>query len=475
MSEKRLVLIGYPAVYFVAFGRYLAECGFDVYWICGLASDARHLVRNGVHPSRVLDVNVGFRGNGEPSSEERSRLSEIETLDGPMINDLIMMDRILRKKSSQFAYRYLSHLQRAITHFLRCNRIVLATSWRDTALQLLGMMICRQVGIPWVVPTRIRIPQELYGFCTGHFTDTLLQLRETTDADIVWAEEFLAKFESRAVRPALKKATRTFADILFLLPSHARAFGYEFRRSFIDAGNDYARYTVPSLIGMYIRRRCRLARYKLSRPAVSEPPQAPFCLYALHTQPESSIDVQASFYSDQVAVVRLIARSLPVSYVLAVKVHPTDVDGKPIRYYRELSEIPGVVLLDYSVDSRLLIERAAVVFALTGTIAYEAALLRKPVIVFTRNFFNLLPTVHLSKEPMELPALVRRVISDVPSDRDNRKKIIRILAAWRASTYDGEVSRTYGASNERLRPSDLEQLRRAYSTLAEKVATRNPR
>jgi hypothetical protein len=35
----------------------------------------------------------------------------------------------------------------------------------------------------------------------------------------------------------------------------------------------------------------------------------------------------------------------------------------------------------------------------------------------------------------------------------------------RANCFDGEVSRTYGASNERLRPADLSQLQIAYAAL----------
>jgi len=466
MNAQKVALVGYPAEYFLPFGQSLEQAGFDIYWICSLTADVRHLLLKGVSRDRILNTNEGFRPGTTSSAACAAELARFENNVDPLFHDIFLMDRLVREKPWRFAQEYLAHVAVEIDRFLQAHGISLLSSWRDTALQLTSMLVARRARIPFVVPTRIRIPQEVYGFCVAHHTDSFLALRPVTREDEQWAQDFLTAFEGRGVKPALKKSTRSFFDVLRLMPSHLHAFMYEARRSVWDAGNDYARYPLRRLAAMYVRRRFNLARYKLLNPSTATLPQGmPFCLYALHTQPESSVDVQASFFSNQEELIRHIARSLPASHLLYVKVHPTDVDGKSLGFYRRIKAIPGVVLVDYSVDSRSLTDRASIVFALTGTIAYEAGLLQRPVVVFARNYFNHLPTVHHCESPTALPRLVSQLLRTEPANPARRDAVISFLSRMRASCFDGEVSRTYGASNERLRPEDLRQLQIAYAAL----------
>lgn len=466
MNPRRIALIGYPAEYFFPFAKALEEVNFEIYWVCALKADVNYLLRNGVLTSHVLDINNKFQPGTLPLSECRKELVRFENDIDPKVNDIILMDRLISKKDWRFSVEYLHHVATSTDRFLNSNGITLVSSWRDTAIQVMAMLVARRLDIPFVIPTRIRIPQEVYGFCTAHHTESFISLRELSADDIAWAENFLRIFESRGLRPALKKSTRNFLDVLRLMPSHLRAFLYELRRSFSDAGNDYTRYPVGRLAEMYLRRRINLVRFKLLNPTERHLLlDKPFCVYALHTQPESSIDVQGSYFSDQLELIRHIARSLPSTHMLYVKVHPTDVDGKSLDFYRRIKGIPSVVLAGDSVDSRSLVDHASIIFSITGTIAYEAGLLQKPVIAFARNYFNALPTVHRCDTPTALPTLISKLLSDDRPVNDGRAQIISFLANIRASCFDGEVSRTYGASNEQLRPSDLCQLQVAYDTV----------
>lgn len=464
---KRMVaLIGYPAEYFLPFARAMQKYGFEVFWVCALKADVNYLARNGELASRILDLNHDFHPGAHPLSDCREVLSRFENDVDPKVNDIILMDRLMREKDWKFSIEYLHHVATSVADFLSANGINLVSSWRDTSIQLISMLVTRRLGIPFVVPTRIRIPQEIYGFCSAHHTDSFICLRETTAADVAWSETFLETFESRKMRPALKISTRNFIDIFRLVPSHTRAFLYELRRSISDIGNDYTRYPIGRLLLMYLRRRTNLTLYKLFNPSEHELPQGEkFCIYALHTQPESSIDVQGSYFSNQLELIRYIARSLPATHVLYVKVHPTDVDGKSLSFYRQIKQIPSVKLVDYSVDSRVLLDRASIVFALTGTIAYEAGLLQKAVVVFARNYFNGLPTVHFCESPFALPTLVSKLLSGRDLQKNYRAEILSFLSKLRASCFQGEVSRSWVALNKGLTADDLHQLQIAYSTV----------
>jgi hypothetical protein len=161
-----------------------------------------------------------------------------------------------------------------------------------------------------------------------------------------------------------------------------------------------------------------------------------------------------------------MARSLPARHILYVKVHPTDVDGKARSFYDAIKRIPNVRLVDFSIDTRMLVIRSELVFALTGTVAYEAGLLGKPVIVFAKNYFNSLPTIRYCESPALLPGLIDQMISQKIDNKNSlNAEIEKVMARLRACCFAGEVSRTYGASNEGLRGSDLEQLQIAYGSI----------
>ncbi len=113
-----------------------------------------------------------------------------------------------------------------------------------------------------------------------------------------------------------------------------------------------------------------------------------FVFYALHYTPESSINGLEPYYVDQLRVIDALLLNLPQGHRLVVKEHPAMYGLRPAAFYRELRRRPGLVLAHPSVDSRALIERAALVATVTGTIGLECFLMGKPCLSFGRNFFR---------------------------------------------------------------------------------------
>ena len=463
-TPKRIALVRYQPDYFQPFSRALAASGFEVYWVNSHRSQHVSLTTKwGVPQPHTIDTTAGFDHRSGDVGTCRAELATLESERGPRIHDIIMMDRILRLHSTDSALRYLHHVQRVLTDYFREQSISLVTSGRDTALSLMSMLVARRLGIAWVAPTRLRIPRELYGFSSSHETGDLISIRRAEENDRSWARAFLRTFRESALRPAIAKSARGFGDVIRLMPDHWRAFHQELSASRDDRGNHHTRHSVWRLAAMYAERRRNMLTYKVFRP-YSRAGACQYGLYALHTQPESSIDVAGSYFSDQLALITFIARSLPATHELYVKVHPADMDGKKLSFYRSIARVPGVRLIDYRVDSRRLVTSAGIVFTLTGTIGYEAALLGKPVITFANNYFNAFPTVWRCEAPPRLPELISAVLSRAPgSDTDDR--IVAALAELRASAFEGEVNRNYGVDTAPLSASDLAQLQHAYETL----------
>jgi len=472
VDRKRIALIGYLSDYFGAFGKNLEVAGFDVFWVQATRSAARYQNNGFPRADRVLDTTAGFDPKRHPPEVYKAELATLEVASGLRIHDIILMDRLVRLKSYDFALGYLHHLRTVVTRFFVEHKFELVSSGRDTALQMIALSVARELKIPWVVPTRIRIPQNRFMFCSGHETADMIKIREVTAADRDWAERFVHDYQNRSVKPVLRAAAMSFGDVARMLPLHARLFAGALKTALWDVGNNYSRYTVPRMIQLYLRRRVNMVMFKLARPFQS-PASRPFCFYPLHTQPESSIDVAGSFFSNQVALITFIARSLPATHDLYVKIHQTDVDGKTLAFYRTVGQIPGVRIIGYQEDSRPLIERASICFVLTGTVGYEAGLIGRPVITFAKNYYNALPTIHYCGAPPTLPELIDAVI-DAPPPEGWRARVVEFMATLKAQSFAGEVNRMWQRESAGLNDADLSALRDTYTELYRAV-TAGPR
>lgn len=143
-----------------------------------------------------------------------------------------------------------------------------------------------------------------------------------------------------------------------------------------------------------------------------------YVFFPLHTEPEVSLLVYGRPYVNQIEIIRMLAMSLPVDTVLVVKEHPWMVGKRSADAYRKMLEIPRVRLADPRLEARTLIQGAAAVAVVTGSVALEAAMLGKPVITFGDCPYNLLPTrmVRRCDDPRRLQAIVRDAIAERGED-----------------------------------------------------------
>ncbi|HUB98160.1 MAG TPA: hypothetical protein VL993_19710 [Stellaceae bacterium] len=139
------------------------------------------------------------------------------------------------------------------------------------------------------------------------------------------------------------------------------------------------------LAGKLRRKRFELTAKRYFDPVEAVP--ANYLFYALHYTPESSVNGLEPYYVDQLRAIDALLLNMPPGYRLVVKEHPAMLGLRPHAFYRALRHRPGLVLLSPSVDSRMLMEGAAIVATVTGTVALEAWLLGRPCLMFGRSFF----------------------------------------------------------------------------------------
>jgi hypothetical protein len=182
----------------------------------------------------------------------------------------------------------------------------------------------------------------------------------------------------------------------------------------------------------------------LGVPSMQTPPACPYMFFGLHMQPESSIDVWAPFFSNQMWVVELLARVVPPTHQLLIKVHKSDTANYSIKQLKSIRALPSVQLVAPNADTFDFIQKADLVFSIQGTIGLEAALIGKPVIMLGNSPYAVFPSVSRLGEIDDLPRLVRKKLTEEPPARDDIvTAYLKYLAPYlRASSNDWAVHKT---------------------------------
>ena len=156
-------------------------------------------------------------------------------------------------------------------------------------------------------------------------------------------------------------------------------------------------------------------------------PTEAYAFFPLHFEPEVSLLLLAPYVTDQITLIRNIARSLPVQYKLVVKEHPEMAQYRSRRFYRELKKIPNLKLLPPSMPSFDITRNAKLVTTISGTTGWEAVMLGKPVISFGHWFYNELSAVTYCDAIERLPSLIQDKLTRFTPNNDEVQTYLAAL------------------------------------------------
>jgi hypothetical protein len=154
----------------------------------------------------------------------------------------------------------------------------------------------------------------------------------------------------------------------------------------------------------------------------------PYIYFPLHYEPETVLFRDASFYSNQLAVITNIAKSLPIEYKLFIKDHPmmNTIGWRDLSFYKYLMKLPNVELLHPSLHPNDIIKNSSLVVTIASTTGQEAAFNKKPSIVLADELYNFLPSVKRIKNIEELPNVIRESLKTVVDENDLENFIEKI-------------------------------------------------
>lgn len=125
--------------------------------------------------------------------------------------------------------------------------------------------------------------------------------------------------------------------------------------------------------------------------------------------------VLAPMHTNQLMMVEALAKSIPLSMQIVVKEHIPMIGKRPAKFYRDISDMPGVTLASPLEDTFKLTSGAALVCTVTGTTAWEAVRLGTPALVFGQpHFLALEQGVTHCSDLEKLPAAVEEALNLAP-------------------------------------------------------------
>jgi hypothetical protein len=137
-----------------------------------------------------------------------------------------------------------------------------------------------------------------------------------------------------------------------------------------------------------------------------------YAFMTLQFQPESSIDVISSRFNNQIETARQIAMSLPDDMTLVVKDHPAMLGYRSGSYLEKIARTPNVKLVDYRISTQDILKRCKIVVAATGTVFFEAAVMRVPCVQLgDLGTIRLLPNVYHYADLSTLSGKIKEIIT----------------------------------------------------------------
>ena len=139
-----------------------------------------------------------------------------------------------------------------------------------------------------------------------------------------------------------------------------------------------------------------------------------FIYFPLHTEPESKILSTAPFFGNQINVIENVARSIPMGQILYVKEHPGQKSKiwRPIEDYEKILELPNVKLVHPNFNSQKLISNSNAVISITGSTGFEALFYRKPVILFSDEYYDVVSMVKKIQDIKQLPTIIKNHLAN---------------------------------------------------------------
>jgi hypothetical protein len=436
-------------------GRQLRDHGEQIVWLSPSHRWTEWLLREGWPREDVLSIpEFAAEWHNLPAAQAAAQLQDAEREAPQTIGNIIRMCRSLSRYPPSFAYSYLAVVRAHVEPFLRERKVELVLGEGTWGFEQIIWLTCQRLGIPMLTPATTRIPADRFYFGDAVSSD-LHSVASAAAHDRAWAEQFLPEWLNRPVQPEyMVQYSRGYT------PLQKRWLG-EFKTAVLKPRldrDDVTLWPIEARIADRVRRMVNAQMFDWFRPYERELPPEKYVLYALHHQPEASVDVFGALNSNQEALIDSLSRLLPTSHKLWIKEHKGALGDRSLAWFQRVKKLPNVRLIDPFRDIYGLIRNASLVVTVSGTVGYEAALMGVPTVGLAPVYFSGLLTNRPTARSHPLEWQMREILSHQPSDAERAettRRSIEFLAHLHANSFPGDPIDVEAPAERRNAPGYL--------------------
>ena len=266
----------------------------------------------------------------------------------------------------------------------------------------MGRTILREIsyrqGIPYICLEHARFDSyQIPNFTLGikldqYFVDFYNKCLTLTDTDL--AKEIDIVKQWRKQNKIMTVENKRFFKKESFFNMAKETFGYfcyYFNEDFVaknrklKKSNPYLYPGSGAVISYFIAKKYWNKRLSKPNRFFSVPfPGIDYVYMPLHLIPESTTFTKAPLYVNELSIIEAVSKTLPAGWWLYVKEHHAMAGERGREFYERVNQLPNakMVQYDYYTDPKPWILNSKGVITISGTSAYEAAMLNKPSIVF---------------------------------------------------------------------------------------------
>ena len=180
-----------------------------------------------------------------------------------------------------------------------------------------------------------------------------------------------------------------------------KEFWFQFRKYFTKNYYPINPYKLNYLTRIWIRyQRKKNLAYALKRFSIEKDFYEDFVYFALSYEPERTTNPDGDEFHDQIIAISYLRKFIPKKFLIFIKEHPTQFlkadkgsRGRSPIFYEAIQNIQGVYLVDSETDTLELIRRSKFTASISGSAAFEAAIMGKRSLVFGDTWYEGCPNI----------------------------------------------------------------------------------
>jgi hypothetical protein len=428
----------------------------NLYIISVVLEEKRLFLKKGFSEDRILDLN-NPNLDGYNYKDCLLKLSNYEVKFKFNINKIILTDRTLRVKNYQYVAKYVCFLIDKSLDFIKCNNINITFLEPTWTHEIIICKLMEYYNIPVFAPAKDKILPNRFFFFHGYLNKDFFKRSGDSDAQYI-ANEISNSVLSQDNKIQYfdqynKRNVITFRKFIVLWDI--------IRLAIFNTKNNNIQ---PSLFFSIRKKMSAMVRAKyiplMGYMKKIDDIRQKYILITLHVQPEASIDVLGSKFSNQIEFVKQVSRTCPVDYCIAVKEHPHAFGDRKTSFYESLNNLNNVVVIDHKESSLKAIKNSELVISITGTSSLEAAIAGVPAVTAVEMFFKDLMVVPFFDPFCDS---TNEIINKTKRWRDgySKERIIKLLTNFQKHSFPGN-SGDYKTDASVLSSANIKKVRAAF-------------